>query len=227
MPPRKILIGCPAKAGLRGDFATRMSDMLRRPECANMDFIVGEDASVAQCRNEFAYLAVEGGYEALVMIDQDLRWSEADFFRLLEGTAPVRVGIYCKKVAGEPYWLFVPHSADAGRQKLVRCSAVVLGFSFITTNALRKIRAACSDLEFYPQWPPSDTGKLKYEWFPTGVVKKRYVNEDFFFCLLAKGADIPILADTSLVIPHIGAADYPANLGAELKMPPPDEFYER
>jgi hypothetical protein len=227
---RRILIGSPARNGFKGPLMTRLLDLLCSSEKLGVElsFMAAEDASVAMARNELAYQAVSGGFDALVQMDGDLRWTELDFRRLISHDWPIVAGIYCKKLPGDPYWLFKPWSGADPSANLLRCSAMAIGFSYITTGALRQIQEKTPELAFHQAWPASERAALRHEWFPTGVVDRHFVQEDYGFARLATRAGLPLFVDRSIVLPHTGDADFPeADEAANMKLPPSDEFYER
>ena len=164
----KLLIATPLKAGMSGKFLNGLVPTLRQTP---HDFITVEGPCVNFARNDAAQMAVNGGYDALLQIDEDIRWNAGHVVRILSHGVDIVAG--CYKVRGGDAWLHYEspeatlHLSTSGLQPCIRVPA---GFLYTTTKALRAIRDANPD-RWYDQREGSDERTpVHMEWFPMGVV---------------------------------------------------------
>jgi hypothetical protein len=168
----RVLIGTPVKgspemAYVNGLVATLMSKM---PELAGVEFVpcasIGTYVNFA--RNRIADEAVEQKCDKVLFIDSDMEFAPSHVARILSHDLDIVGGVYSKRVAGEPQWLF---HADRDEQPntngLLKVNDVATGFMAIKTRVFPHLFNCFPERRYQHGNEP-----VKCEYFPIGLVHK-------------------------------------------------------
>lgn len=218
----KLLIATPVKHGLGCEYVAGLLPVLQgalKPH--TVEFLSMGGPSINVVRNELAYMAVSGGYDALLQIDEDLQWGVRHVERIIGLEVDIASALYCKRKPGTPEWLFIPKPGALPGGGLLECSGLPTGFLFTTTRALKAIAADNPHLAF--DYKEDETQKLdatRHEWFPMGVVtdregKRRWLAEDYGFSRLASKAGFSLWQDLGgEIIRHGPSPGFPITMDA-------------
>ena len=168
----KLLIGTPLRFGASGEFLGALLGLLRSalPQ-HEIEFTAVGGGCVNMARNDLAYMAVSGGFDALLQIDEDLHWGVRHVERIVGLEVDVVSGLYCKRKPGTPEWLFIPKPGAEPKDGMIECSGLPTGFLFTTTRVLKDIAADNPQLAFdYKEDSQVRLDGTRTEWFPMGVV---------------------------------------------------------
>lgn len=171
-PPRKIIIGTPFKGGASVNYIRFLVKSMRTkfPD-REIDYVVSDSGSVAFARNEIAWQAESQNADAVAMVDEDMLGEPHHLDRLISHAEPVVAGIYCKRNAGKPYWLFVPRTgAEIRADGLLESVRLATGFMLIRTEVFRKFRDVFPERVFECKDAEADPISERIEAFPSGLV---------------------------------------------------------
>lgn len=156
------------------------------------------DSNIAHARNTIANLfrLKLTGFDRLVMIDADIGWSLQDWDYLMEGSEPVVIAEYARKVSYEPG----------------KCPAVSFGAGFcrIDRTVFETLDAWLKEdgSERIPTY--FEDGQLYRDYFYTGAAGDgRYLPEDRGFWSYLRLAEIPLRVETRTRLNHVGRAVFP------------------
>jgi hypothetical protein len=171
--PRRLLIATPVRSGFSVNYWMSSRSILDAipPSEIKIDWLPVAGAPVNFARNEIAYEAIQGDYDDLLQIDDDMAPTPEHVRRILSHDVDVVGGCYCAKKFGKPKWLFVPQPGAVMRQDgLLECAGVATGFERTKVSALRKLYAHYHDRRFLT--PPDEKGYQKEmcELFPMGLI---------------------------------------------------------
>ena len=201
----RILIAVPTFETITPDTFQSLWDMDKPCEC-DFRFVRGYDCATA--RNRIADLAVEGGYDYVLMVDNDVTPPVDALTNLLSDDVEVTSGYYLRRhdlqtrttcacrladQDGKPYYNYSTESmypADElatlrrDGQTLVRVHGVGMGCALVRTDTF---------------------GLLPYPWFDWVNYADRHgvLSEDLYFCSALKRADIPVYVDTRVACGHM------------------------
>ena len=137
--------------------------------------------TIAENRNYLAVQAIKGGYDYLLMVDDDMTFPPETLERLLSYDKDI-VGVNSHPTAGES--LTYEPIGEAG--DLIECSKVGTGIILIKTEIFNKIPRPWFS-------------------FKTSELGNTLNGEDWIFCLRAREAGFGVWVDTTLSIGHIGS----------------------
>lgn len=165
----KLLIATPLKAGMSGKFLNGLVPLLRTTP---HDFITVEGPCVNFARNDAAQIAVDQGYDGLLQIDEDIRWTIDHVTRILSHSVDIVAGCYRARGGGDWLHRVAPEvDLQLTTSDLVPCIRVPTGFLYTSVKALRVIWDANPD-RWYRIRENSDLAlsSTHMEWFPMGVI---------------------------------------------------------
>ncbi len=172
--------------------------------------LLSYDAMIQRARNDIVRLALEGGFDDLLMIDDDEEWEAAQALALIDHPVDV-VGAAVRKKADnvELYNVkanspFLPVDPATG---LWIADAIGTGFLRVSRRALE---ALWNSSEQYVE----DSGKQGRMVFNVAVVGGRLWGEDTFMCEKLKRAGFKIHVDARFTVTHIGVKRYQGNFAA-------------
>ena len=205
----KILIAVPTFESIYPDTFKSIYELDKGGHDVHFDFVRGYDCATA--RNNIALLALNGGYDYVLMVDNDVVLPKDALVNLLEDPVPVCLGYYahrdkdniyrgrtcvCKlyQPDGSEYFNYPLDSeytaaelhelAEKGEKK-IRIHGGGMGCALIKTAVFLAIG--------YP-W---------YDWVNYADENKGMLSEDLFFCEKLKVDDIPVMTDVRVGCGHI------------------------
>ena len=203
----RILIAVPTFENIYPDTFKSIYDLDVSGVDAAFEFVRGYDCATA--RNKIARLAINGGYDYVLMVDNDVVLPKDALINLLDDTKDVCLGYYahrdtdniyrgrtsvCKLLSdsGEKYFNY-PLESEYKATELAalkdRCKHKVLihgggmGCAFIKTDVFNRVN---------------------YPWFDwTNYKSGAMLSEDLFFCENCRIHNIPIYTDTRVNCGHM------------------------
>lgn len=185
-------------------------------------YMLSNESLVQRARDRMATHALEEGYDRLLFIDADVRWTYPQVRRLLDAGEPVVGGTYpLKRLPLQLNFNLLPEDrafedrSPAGLERLrreradprglVRVRHVPAGFLCVSREALQTLRERA---DTYRSECPGSEGQRLVNFFPVGLAHGRLLSEDWMFCELCAGAGIPVHLDTRVVVEHVGTFVY-------------------
>ena len=163
-------------------------------------------------RSLLASEALEAGAESILFIDSDMLFDPADAVSLILRPEPIVAGVYAAKKLGNGQ-INVHFPEGTGKIKLgswadqlYRVNSVGAGFLRIRMSVFRlmieRLKLPRCRIAHSYGWP----------FFQPVIVEEegetRYLAEDYAFCWRCRQVGVPILADTSFRLYHIGEYAY-------------------
>jgi hypothetical protein len=171
---------------------------------------------VARSRNILTASFMRSDCTHMLQIDSDLVWSAEHVLRLLSHDVPVVAGLYAKKQDGENEWVIntLPNQAEqqANERGLMPVRYIGTGFIMVKREVFEKMREA------YPESRcRADYGnrEMEFDYWPMTVYRPtpedegRYLSEDWFFCQRWLDMGGQVLADSAVVLKHLGTVAFP------------------
>lgn len=195
----RILIAVPTYENIMPDTFKSIYDLKNGDHEVSFNFVRGYDC--AQARNCISRLALDGAYDYVFMVDNDITLPSDALLNLLETPTDVCLGYYASRNADNLYSgklaLFRLGESDYTQEypgielKALRergiCRIKVhgggMGCALIKTDVLRQLSAP---------W-------FKYVTYDNGAV----LSEDLYFCEKCNNAGIDIYADTRVACGHL------------------------
>lgn len=203
-------------------------DVLREADVFYEIFTLGKESLISRARNSCAEYALSNNFDCLFFIDADLRWSPADFMKVLNSSRTIVGGTYPlktfplminfnpldeqresfgKRRGQDEYFAFVKKYADTnGEAEVVH---VPTGFLKIDCSVLRDLQEK-KEINKYPVWH-AETGETRFytDFFPNGVAGDGlYKSEDWAFCEIARHFGHKVYLQTQAVCAHSGLHEY-------------------
>jgi hypothetical protein len=172
----KVLLATPLSAsGADSNYIRTLCGMLTaKLPGVHLDYMVSDTGCISFARNDIAFEAERGGFDKVVMADDDNLYTPENFLRIISHDVDVVAGPYCKRRPGKPNYLFVPlKGATVQANGMLECVRVATGLISIKVSALTKMRAAFPELEFLAQDKPDEAVVTRCNWFPMGVTGPR------------------------------------------------------
>lgn len=210
-----ILIAVPTFENIYPDTFKSIYDLDAAGNDLSFEFVRGYDCATA--RNAIAQKALDGGYDYVLMVDNDVIVPENALVCLLDGLKPVCLGYYAHRDSdnlyrgrtsvcrvydeeGKKYFNYPLESEYTGdemakfreeKKHKIEIHGGGMGCAFISTDVFRKIR---------------------YPWFDWVNYKSRgMLSEDLYFCEQCRKTGYKIYTDSRLncghMLRHIQYAD--------------------
>ena len=208
----KHAIACPFHRNL--EFETQRSLLACELLGMRVDYAKGASA-IDVVRNLQASEALASGLDSLLFIDGDMRFEPQDVVRFFESSVPVLAGVYAAKILGKRARVNCNFAPEVKKVKLGEWAtelypivSVGAGFLRIKCSVFRHVIEALNlplcemgHGHAYPLFQPT------YVQDPPGT-PWRYLSEDYAFCWRCRQVGIPMMADTSFRLYHIGDYSY-------------------
>jgi glycosyltransferase involved in cell wall biosynthesis len=216
LPPvtRRVMVGTPSYDGKVE--AWYMNSLL---QCVKMSIPKGIDITttwvsydslIQRARNDVLHLAIEGGFDDLIMIDADIEWQPQWLFDLLDYPVDVVGGTYPKKGDAEIY--VVQHM----KQVLEYNAQGLLKVDGLGTGFLRMSRKACQHL--YDSGTPYFHNNRHQRWvFNVGIQDGDIMSEDIDMCHRLRDAGFDIWLDPGMTCNHIGIKKFTGDFQTWIK----------
>ena len=204
----RILIAVPTFETIMPDTFKAIWDMDKGGHEVDFEFVRGYD--VATARNRIAQKAIDGGYDYVMMVDNDVTPKPDALVRLLSHGEDVVSGYYAHRGAdnlydgntcvckllqpnGAPYFNYPLESEySAGEMEqlrqdggLVRIHGGGMGCILIRTSVFERL--------FYP-W---------FDWVNYADENRGMLSEDLYFCEKCHAEEIPIYVDPNVPAGHM------------------------
>lgn len=221
--PIKLFIGLPIYAQVPAFFLqsllalqAKLRTGLRTPDGREIvigDIRMSQGDGVARSRNQLSADFIASDCTHLLFIDCDLIFSAEQVARIVSHDLPLVGGLYPKKQEGPVEWVLntLGHSApDQRGLQAVR----YIGTGFLCIQRLvfeRMLLKYGPEIQF-----EADYGKRRteHDFWPMGVYEypdghRRYLSEDWYFCQRWNDLGGTVLADTRVIVKHLGPAVFP------------------
>lgn len=226
--PIKLFIGLPIYSQVPAFFlqsllALQARKPLRTPDGRDIriEIHMSQGDGVARSRNQLTADFLASDCTHLLFIDCDLIFSAEQVARIVSHDVPLVGGLYPKKQEGPVEWVLNSFPAtEPDDNGLHPVRYIGTGFMCIQREVFeRMIIRWGTEIEF-----TGDYGKRRreHDFWPMGVYTypdgtRRYLSEDWYFCQRWLDLGGTVLADTRVIVKHLGPAVYPlASQEAEL-----------
>jgi hypothetical protein len=186
-----------------------------RPGYEIGDIRICQGDGIARSRNNLAAQFMRSDCTHLLFIDCDLIFHADHVGRIVEHDEPVVGGLYPKKQEGVIEWVLntlrpQPKPDERGLQPMLY---VGTGFLCLRRDVLERMRGTYPESHYREDY--GERLNDGFDFFPMGVYRGpaypdgRYLSEDWYFSQRCQDMGIPVLADTKVILKHIGPAIYP------------------
>jgi hypothetical protein len=199
---RKIMIATPCHDGkLPVEYVSSLLDTMRAqfPIIIAPVFLPGE-SMLPHARNYLASLFLQSDFDYIFYIDSDMVWTPEQFTKIARYDIDVISGLAHQKFDGSPLNFRAIEKETPNEKGLLKVNGVGSAFIKISKNTLIKIAKVSQKYQI---------NNIEYKSiFEYGNIKGEFISEDIMFCkkLIKNGFDI--IADTSVIIGHIGNKIY-------------------
>lgn len=166
------------------------------------------DSLVSRSRNVLAAEFLKTDCTHLLFIDTDLIFSPDHVARLVSHDKDIVCGLYPKKQRKLAWVCNMIAGEEANENGLQRIKYAGTGFLMIHRRVFESMIAAHPEIAYNPD---AEEEGSKWDLFPVGVYKKRYLSEDWFFCQRALDLGFDVWADTRVILKHVGEMIYPVD----------------
>lgn len=211
----------------QGVLSQDQSKMLQELEAQNLvHFEIGlytlaNESLLTRGRNHIAATAIRQGWDKLMFIDADAKFSFDQFmevacapYDLCIGACPLKVLPislnYLPFQDDEHYYKDRIRSVDSllkmrdgHKNKFVPIAYGGTAFMAISRNLLLKSAEIADEY----QYPNPSTGHLHTTWnmFATTPMHGKFMSEDWYFCEKARELGFPVMLNTNVIISHVGS----------------------
>lgn len=224
----KLFIAIPVYQGMcHIKFMECISALLLLLKQENIDFFyfsLTSESLISRARNMCASKFLKSDCTHMIFIDCDIVFNPKDVMNLLEHDKQIIGGIYpFKKLSFEAIKnnIYNSHNLNTliensatyhinkkSMDSIKTVDYIQTGFLLINKSVFETILAGIGSLIEYKNDIPgyeeySHDGKL-YDFFQVGIYNKKYLSEDYGFCSIVKEYNIPIYADPTIKLTHIG-----------------------
>lgn len=194
--------------------------LLRVLHSRMFDVTVGHmaNAGLTRARNIHAAEFLASDREYFFAVDSDITFTEVHFARLIAANLPIVCGLYALKDF-DHIWCVErlnpcpPMDKEHGRLEVAKSGT---GFMCVKREVFEAMIKAHPEIE-YEEDIAADRGKVRWDFFSQGVVNRRYLTEDWFFCERARKLGFKVYVDTTFHVMHGGHAEYPLKPLVELE----------
>lgn len=173
--------------------------------CAQVDF----------ARAVLATAAVDDGFDEVLWIDSDVTFALADVERLRGHGVPLSCGVYPRKGAPAFACTFLGEGAVAfgAAGGLTEVRYVGMGFMHVRRPVFEAMERQLSLPRCHGSYDP--TKPIVPYCLPmvveAGEGRREYLSEDASFCYRARQVGVPVMADTTIRLGHVGRYRYDWN----------------
>lgn len=183
-------------------------------------YTLSQESLLTRGRNHIAAVAIRGGWDKLMFIDADAKWSFQDFLRVVTSPHDLTAGacpLKCFPISlnylpfedDEHYYKDMIRSVDSllkmrdGHKKQY-IPVAYIGTAFMCISRKLLLMAAEKSEEY--QYPNPGTGNLHTHWNMFAATPKhgKFMSEDWYFCDLAREMGLDVMLDSNVIISHVG-----------------------
>lgn len=219
MTPKKLMIGIPAYGGVHPLFMLSLAKLLA---CVGdlhpLLHMVRGDSLVSRARNKIASAFLASDCTHLLQLDTDIEFSPQAMRRMIDRDLPLVGGTYfLKRKEMIPCANGLPDSEkdrEDGTEEVK-----FIGTGMLLTS--REIYEQQIEQGLVAEYEPDDDetkGKRIWDFWQVGVQldpvngKRRYLSEDWYFCLNAAKAGFKVWADKANIGIHYGEIGFPLQI---------------
>ena len=212
MATKRVLIGTPSKYG---HLDVWFVNALRRTEklCAERGIqiepvFLSFDALVQRARNDIAAIALQGGYDYLMFIDDDIEWDPEHVVMLLKHEVDCVGAAYRKKTDDHELYavkMRLPVERDPSNG-LWLVEGLGGGFMCLSRKAVQALWDASEEYE--------NEGKVRRWIFDVCPVGRSLVGEDTLACMKLAQLGFKVLLDPRITVTHIGPKKFQGDFAA-------------
>lgn len=209
----KLFLGLPVYGGYHPLFINSLLRLQMEQPC---DMIIRPcigDSLVARARNKLAADFLETDATHLLFLDTDLVFSPEHIARLVGHAEPIVAGLYPKKQPELAWVVNILPDQQPDARGLQKVKYIGTGCLLIQREVFLHMIEAVDGIAYV-----TDSGQVQrteHDFFPTGPMfdpeqkTTRYHSEDWGFCRRALDLGYDVLADTRVVLKHVGDCVFP------------------
>lgn len=173
-------------------------------------FQVAMEALIDRQRSIHASLALEQSYDVLVFIDDDIRFRATDLYQLIREAADRKTVVGCLYMKRKYPLELVGCPLEGPQDIQIGEGGRVMEVRYVGTGVMAIARNVLADVARNLQKLRTgaileDGGELQiWPFFMPVAYDGVYLSEDYAFCQRAKEAGFSILADTRIILGHVG-----------------------
>jgi hypothetical protein len=202
------MLGVPCYGGMaEQQFNISVMQALSQFGHCEIHSILGESL-VPRARNTIAKVMLEKDFTHLMFLDCDLTFPPDAIAKLLSHDLPFVAGMYPKKKKTLDWCVNYIPGEKANEQGLLKIRYAGTGAIVVAREVFeRMIETYGPQIEYVSDF--DEGSKTMWDFFSVGVVNRRYLSEDWYFCnrWLEMGGEI--FADVRAKFGHIGKITYP------------------
>lgn len=185
-------------------------------------YTLANESLLTRGRNHIAAQAIRGGWDKLIFIDADARFTFDQFVNIVGSVHDLTIGACPLKVfpislnympfKDDPYYLRNDMRSvnsllalrDGHRSNYIPVQFAGTAFMAISRKLLLAVAEASEEYQ-YPN--PGNGGYLHTEWnmFPTKPMDGKFMSEDWSFCSKARELGYQVMLDSNVIISHVGS----------------------
>jgi hypothetical protein len=144
----------------------------------------------------------------LLFIDADIVFRKEQILRLLSHDVDIVGGLYPKKAQGKIKWVCnaLPDRPPPEENGLIKLKHIGTGFMLIRRRVFVEMIGHFGDEIAYLE---DEIDRELWNFFPMGIVDRRMLSEDWFFCNRARELGFVVYGDTVVLLKHIGTVVFP------------------
>jgi hypothetical protein len=180
------------------------------PADIELKFQTAMEALIDRSRSIHATLAMEQGFDVLVFIDDDIRFRNADLYQLIREAYERQTVVGCLYMKRKAPLELVGCPLDGPQDLQIGEGGKVQEVRYVGTGMMAIPRAVLTSLtDVLPKLRTGaileDGGEmLVWPFFMPMAHDGIYLSEDYAFCQRAKDQGFKILADTRIIVGHVG-----------------------
>jgi hypothetical protein len=231
----KLFVATPAYGGLVNVHYTAallsLQTLLADKQIGMQYYTVGFDSLVPRARNVCAMEFMKSDCSHMIFIDADIVFKAIDVYIMLMSRKDLLCGIYAKKAMDFEKIKNNASTSSSIKELSEKCARYNVnvttdttiqngiievmyaptGFMLIKKEALEAFVAEHQELEYKNDIRGYGFGDTCYDIFRCGVIGKRYMSEDYYFCHMWREGGRKVYADLKPTLAHIGNFTYYGN----------------
>jgi hypothetical protein len=186
------------------------------PADLELKFQTAMEALIDRSRSIHATIALEQGFDILVFVDDDIRFRAIDLYQLIREAHERQTVVGCLYTKRKAPIELVGCPLEGPQDLQIGEAGTVREVRYVGTGLMAIPRIVLDTLSLSLPWLRTgaileDGGELHiYPFFMPMAYDGIYLSEDYAFCQRAKDAGFEILADTRIILGHVGEHVYSA-----------------
>jgi len=218
MKKPKLMIGVPAYGGVHPNFMMALTKLLARTTdyCPMLHMVRG-DSLVSRARNKITSAFLASDCDVLLQLDTDIEFHPERMRDMLERNEPIIGGMYfLKRLEPIPCANGLPDAIKDRGDGLEQVKFIGTGMLAVH-RAVFDAQIEAGLVEDYQADDDEKRGEI-WDFWRVGVQtdpvngRRRYLSEDWFFCLNAAKCGYRVMADKRNIGIHYGEIGFPVQL---------------